>query len=117
MNDEEYRKKIEREILSIIEENLKLKKINSDRAKEIAEYILETLHPHMNIDQIYNVAQHFNDHFPELTPMVIEISNEYEKRMKEIVKDRVDQLIKQNKIEEADDLLKKALNHEVKISE
>ena len=42
MGSEEYRKKIEKEVLAIIEEKLKNQQMNSARAKEIANYILES---------------------------------------------------------------------------
>lgn len=42
MGSEEYRKKIEKEVLAIIEEKLKNQQVNSDRAKKIANYILES---------------------------------------------------------------------------
>lgn len=33
--------------------------MNAERAKEIARYILNTLHPNMSLDQIYIVVQNF----------------------------------------------------------
>lgn len=116
MDTEEYRKKIEEEILQIIEEKLKERKIDANRAKEIARYVLESLHPHMDINQIHGTVQKFDDNFSELTPIVLQVSQDYDERIKKAVSDHVGNLVKQNKIGEASDLLKKALNKEVHLS-
>lgn len=117
MDTEEYRKKVEKEILDVIEEKLKSQQMNAERAREIARYILTSLHPHMSLNQIHQVAQSFDDHFPELIPVVLQISNDYEDKVKKAVGEHVGNLLKQNKIDEASDLLKKALNKQVKLSE
>ncbi len=117
MDTEEYRKKIEKEILNIIEERLKAREMNALRAREVASYILSSLHPHMTLDQIHSVAQNFDDHFPELIPVVLQVTNDYDDLVKKTVQEHVATLIKQNKIEEANILLKKAINKEVKLSQ
>jgi acyl carrier protein len=43
MDPEEYRKKIEDEILQIIEEKLAAQQIDEDKASELAQYILDSL--------------------------------------------------------------------------
>lgn len=117
MDTEEYRKKIEKEILEIIEERLKTKAMNASHAQEVANYILTSLHPHMTLDQIHAVAQNFDDHFPELIPVVLQITNDYDDLVKKTVHTHVSTLIKQNKIDEANALLKKAITKEVKLSQ
>lgn len=115
MDTEEYRKKIELEVLEIIEQKLKARQMDAERAREIARYVLQALHPRMDINQIYAVVQNFDDHFPELIPIVIKVSNDYEEKVKKVVGEHVGNLLKQNKIIEASKLLKKALNKQVKI--
>ncbi len=117
MDTEEYRKKIEKEVLEIIEERLKARKMNAERAREIARYILDTLKPQMSLNQIHQVVQQFDDHFPELVPVVIEVSNDYEQRIKSAVTEHVGNLLKQNKVDEANTVLKQALNKELKLQE
>lgn len=113
MDTEEYRKKIELEVLKIIEQKLKARQMNAERAREIARYVLQALHPRMDINQIHAVVQNFDDHFPELIPIVIKVSNDYEEKVKEVVGEHVGNLLKQNKIAEASKLLNKALNKQV----
>ncbi len=117
MDNEEYRKKIELEILQIIEERLKARQMDANRAKEIANYILTSLHPHMGLTQIHDVVQNFDDHFPELVPVVIEVSRDYDEKVKKAVVEHVGILLKRGKIEEANVLLKKAVNKEIKLKE
>lgn len=117
MNTEEYRKKVEEEVLKIIEEKLKAQQMDAERAREIAKYILHSLHQHMDINQIYKAVQNFDDHFPELVPVVIEVTKDYDEKIKKVVTDHVGTLLKQGKINEANDLLKKAMNREIKLNQ
>lgn len=114
MDTEAYRKKIELEILQIIEGRLKSHQMGATRAKEIARYILGSLHPNMDLDQIYEMVQNFDDHFSELVPVVLEVSKDYDERVKKAVVDHVTVLLRQGKIDEANVLLKKATNKEIK---
>jgi len=116
MDDETYRKKIEKEVLDILEEKLKAGQMNARRAKEIAKFILQSLHPHMDINQIHAAVQSFDDHFAELIPVVIQVSNDFDDRVKQVVSEHAINLIKQNKIDEANSLLKKAINKEIKLT-
>ena len=71
----------------------------------------------MTLDQIYTVAQNFDDHFPELIPVVLQITNDYDNLVKKTVQEHVAGLIKQNKIDDANTLLKKAINKELKLTQ
>ena len=115
MDTENYRKQIQEEILKIIEEKLKSRQMSAERAREIARYILNSLHPHMDMDQIHLAVQQFDDHFPELIPIVIKVSNDYEEQVKKIVGDYAGRLMKQGKIAEATDIIQKAMNKQVKL--
>jgi hypothetical protein len=117
MDNEEYRKKIELEILQIIKDSLKARQMDANKAAEIARYILSSLHPHMTLNQIHDVVQNFDDHFSELIPVVLEVTRDYEEKVKNAVVNHVGILLKQGKIEEANVLLKKTVNKEVKLKE
>ena len=116
MDTEPYRKKIEKEILAIIEMHLISGDMDAQRARQIAIYILETLKPHMTLDQIQAVAKNFDEHFPELIPVEIQITNDYDNIVKNAVEKHVANLIKQNRIDDANALLKKAIAKEIKLS-
>lgn len=110
MDKEEYRKKIEKEVLEIMEQRLIDGEMNAERARDIAKFILNALHPHMDIDEIYKVVQTFDDYFPELVAVVLPVANEYEEKVRDIVAAHVNKLIKEKKIGEANVLLKKAID-------
>ncbi|MCX7928541.1 MAG: hypothetical protein N2558_02550 [Patescibacteria group bacterium] len=115
MDTEEYRKKIELKILEIMEQKLKDGKMNAQRAKEIAKYVLNTLRPYMNLSQIHAVVQEFDDRFPELVPVVLEVSRNYEEQIKEVVLRHASRLLKQGKLDEANCILKQATNKQSKL--
>lgn len=85
MSNENYRKEIEEDILQIIEEKLTAGEMIAERAREIAKYILENLHPSVCMEQIHSVVQDFDEHFAELVPIVTYVSLEYEDRIKKAV--------------------------------
>lgn len=115
MDSEEYRKKIERDILEIIESKLRTGQMNAERAREIARFVLESFRPHMTLDEIYKVAPTLDKHFKELIPVVLQVATDYEQKVKQIVIEHVDNLIKNGKIEESVSLLKNALNKKINV--
>lgn len=117
MDNEDYRKKIELEILQLIEDKLKARQMDATRASEIARYILGSLHHNMGLNQIHEIVQNFDDHFSELVPVVLEVSRDYDEKIKKAVVDHVGILLKQGKIDEANVLLEKAVNKEVRLKE
>jgi len=116
VDTEEYRKKIEEEVLEIIEAKLIEGEMNAQRAREIARYVLESLHPHMNLDGIYKAVQTFDDHFGELVAVVVPVANEYENHIRKVVTTHVSQLIKEKKINEANKLLSHAIDKKIKVA-
>lgn len=115
MDTEEYRKKIENDILTIMKARLEAGKMSPERAGEIASYVLENLKPHMSLDDIYAKVRSFDDHFPELLPAVLLVVQDYEEKIKKIVSEHLEVLIKQNKIDEASTVVKKALDMNLKV--
>jgi uncharacterized protein with PhoU and TrkA domain len=115
MDQEAYRKKIEAEVLKILAEKLKTGEMTEDRARDIAQFVLKHLHPHMNLDQIYQVVQNFDDHFPELTKAVLPAVKEYEDTVSQIVKAHAERLMAQGKFQEASSLMQKTIKKQVKL--
>ena len=56
MDAEEYRKKLEIDILKIMEEKLQKGEMTAERARAIARMVLDALHPPLTIEQIYKIA-------------------------------------------------------------
>lgn len=110
MNAEEYRKKLELDILKIIEDKLQKGQMDANRAKAIARMVLEALHPPLTLEQIYEIAPTLDDHFAELTSVVIPVIQEHEEKIKTIVTAHAQKLIKEGKIEEATNVIKRITN-------
>ena len=115
MDTEEYRKDIERKILAIFAERLSSGKLSAERSEEIAKAILEELKPHASLDNIYNAAQSLDQKFPELIPALLPVISDYETKVKALVLEHTKLLIQQGKIEEANTLLKKATENNLKL--
>ncbi len=110
MDPEEYRKKLEWDILAIIEEKLKSGDMDVERARLIAKMILEKLHPPLTLEQIYKIAPTLDDHFNELTKAVLPVMKENDERLRTIVTAHAEKLIQEGKIEEAAQALEDATN-------
>ena len=108
MDAEEYRNKLERDILIIIEGKLKNGEMDAERAKEIAQMVLDKLHPPLTLEQIYAVAPSLDDHFAELTRAVLPVIKEHQDKVKEVVSKHAVDLIASGRFEEAHAILKQA---------
>lgn len=110
MNSEEYRKKIEIDILRIIGEKLRNGQMEPDRARAIARMVLDKLHPPLTLEQIYQIVPTLDDHFNELAAAVLPVVQEHDARISKIVSEHAEKLIKAGKINEASQVLKQATN-------
>lgn len=116
MDPEEYRKKIERDILEIMEEKLRNGEMDAERAKAIAKMVLEKLHPPLTLEQIYIVVPTLDDHFTELTKAVLPIIQDHDDQVKDIISKHAEKLITSGKVEEAYKILKQANTPKDKLS-
>lgn len=111
MGAEEKRKQLERDILNIIAQKLQQGQMNADRAKAIARMVLDALHPPLTLEQIYKIAPTLDNHFTELTSAVLPVIQEHEEKIKSIVTEHAQKLIKEGRIDEATKILKQATNN------
>lgn len=109
---EEYRKNLERDILAVIEEKLKNGQMDSERAKAIARLVLDKLHPPLTLEQIYEIAPTLDNHFAELAAAILPVTQDHDEKIRNIVTEHAQKLIKMGKIDEASTLLKQAINRE-----
>jgi len=110
MDPEEYRKKLEIDILKIMEEKLIAGEMDADRARLIARMVLDKLHPPLTLEQIHQIAPTLDDEFAELTKAVLPVLQDHEEEVKRIVTEHAEKLIKQGKFDEATLVLKQATN-------
>ncbi len=112
MTAEEQRKKIELDILSIIEEKLANGQMDTDRAKAIARMVLDKLHPPLTLEQIYKILPILDDHFTELAQAVLPIMREHREAVDKVITAHAEKLIKLGDIDKATRLLKQATQSE-----
>ncbi|MCA9382993.1 hypothetical protein KC909_01380 [Candidatus Dojkabacteria bacterium] len=113
---EQLRNKVQQEIVNIIKEKVEHGEMTEDRAKQIAQMVLEKLPEGMSYDTLMKVIPTLDDHFEELSQAVMPIMVEYEKRMKDIVGQKVTQLLEQGRLDEALNMTKKAIEFEKGLS-
>jgi hypothetical protein len=106
MDDETYRKKIELDILTIIEEKLRNGQMDAGRAKAIARMVLDKLHPPLTLEQIYKIVPTLDDHFAELAKVVLTVAKERDDQLRKVVSAHAEKLIALGKVDEALVLLK-----------
>jgi len=111
MDAEEYRKKLELDILKIMEDKLQKGQMDADRARAIARMVLDALHPPLTLEQIYEIVPTLDDHFTELTSVVLPVIQDHEENIKSIIAEHAQKLIKEGKIDEATKVLKQATNN------
>lgn len=105
MDPEEYREKLELEILEVIEEKLKSGQMDANRAEAIARMVLDKLHPPLTLEQIQQIAPTLDDEFKELSIAIVPVLADREEETSRIVAEHAEKLIKSGKIEDAISLL------------
>ena len=108
MDAEEYRKKLEQDILVILEEKLRNGQMDANRAQAIARMVLDKLHPPLTLEQIYAIAPTLDDEFSELAKAVLPIISAHEEEIKNTVVQHVEKLLESGKFDEAYKALKEA---------
>jgi hypothetical protein len=105
-SDETYRKKIQNQILGIIENKLTKKEMKADRAQTLAQYVLSCFQKGNTRNQIYTAIKNFDlKKFPELFSIpFLAIKEKIEEQMKKIA-DKLAILLKNKKFDEASKLL------------
>ena len=109
---ETVKEELQAKIVEIITSKLESGEMTEDRAKQIAKHVLDQLPEGITYQQLMERIPRLDDHFHELSLAVIPIMIEYEKKMKAIIEERITALLRANKLDEALDFTKKAINFE-----
>lgn len=106
MSSDELVSSIKSDVVQLLEDKLKANEITPERARDISRYILEALNPHLSEQQIYEIVEHFDEHFTELLPVVISVSQQYEKELHELIQNHVHKLLEEGRITEATEAMR-----------
>jgi len=107
---DELKDKLQTQIVNIITTGLENGVMTEDRAKQIAQYVLDQLPDGISYQKLMEIIPTLDDHFHELRDAVIPIMMEYEQKIRAVVEDRISLLLKQNKLDEALEFTKKAID-------
>lgn len=110
MDPDAYRRKLEADILQIMEQKLLAGEMDAGRARSIARMLLDKLHPPLTLEQIHQIAPTLDDHFQELTAAVLPVIADHQQEIEKIVGIHAAKLIKLGKINEATALMQKVNN-------
>jgi hypothetical protein len=108
----QIREKVQDEIVRLISSKLEEGTLNEARAKEIANLVLEKLPQDISYGKLMQILPQLDDHFEELGSVVVPIMIEYEQKVRKAVNDKITQLIKEGKLDEALNVARKALEFE-----
>lgn len=110
MDPEDYRKKLEVDILKIIEEKLQKGEMDVIRAQTIAKMVLFKLHPPLSLEQIYEIAPTLDDEFIELSMTIAPIIKAQRGEIEKVVTQHALKLIHSGKFGEAIVQIQKTIN-------
>lgn len=117
MTANELIEEVDNATILIIREKLANGQISDKRAKEIAAYVLQELQPSMSLTELYKKVSQFDDNFPELKKVVIDITEKFETIIREDALSQVHTLLQKKDITSAINTLDTALKDENKMGD
>jgi hypothetical protein len=115
MTPDDMRQDIELKVVEMIKAKLSEGKMTEERSQAIAQHVLETLHPGMSFEELYQAIFHLDDMYGELSPIVLPIVRDYEQTVMKQIQKGVQDLIRQGRYDEAEQLANKAINGKLKL--
>ncbi|MFQ5493195.1 MAG: hypothetical protein ACE5DX_03490 [Candidatus Dojkabacteria bacterium] len=112
----ELREKVQNKIVSLISSKMEKGEMTEERAKQIAQLVLQKLPEGISYERLIEVIPTLDDHFEELTIAVVPIMVEYEQKMQAAVDDRIKKLIDAGKLDAVLDVTKKAIEFEKRLA-
>lgn len=109
MTTSEIVQKIQKDAAELVHNQNEDGELSSEKAAMILRYVESSLSQKMTIDEIYDVVKHFDDSFPELQKIVIEMTDLYHEYIRDRAVTKVMPLIEQKNILEANSVLDKAI--------
>lgn len=112
----QLREKVQKRVVEIISTYLEKGDITEERAKQIAQFILQALPEDVSYERLMEIIPTLDDEFSELTVAVVPIMQEYEAKIKAMANQKISNLIKEGKLDEALDVTRQAIEIEKKLS-
>ena len=106
-NDSPLWFKVEQEIVNLLLYRLENLEITPERAQQIAKFVVKAIPTHLTDQQMLDIIPHLDDQFIELASVVHNHLGEYEKSNAPIVKEEVEELMREGNFQEAITLTQK----------
>jgi hypothetical protein len=108
----QLREQVQKAIVEIITRGLEQGTISEDRAKEIANHVLQMLPENIDYPKLIEVLPKLDDNFNELTSAIVPVMREYEEKMKKVVNEKITALLVAGKLDEALNVTRDAIEAE-----
>lgn len=113
VREEQFRKFIEREVLKVLQTMAEDTESKPEDIQKIAQDTLNVIKPGMNLEELYKAAIQLHTMHSSLASIVITIMREYEEKYERKALNHVSQLMKENKYEDATDMIQKVLQYKM----
>ena len=115
MTSEEFRQKLELQIVELVRSKLADGSLTEDRSQELSKHVLSVIKPGMTFEELYKAIPKLDDMFPELSGIVLPLLKDYEKKVTQRALGGISDYIKQGQYDAAIKLGKDAANQDVKL--
>lgn len=120
MNDhkspEEIKNLVQAQIVDLITRKLQSGQMSSERAKEIAQLILDKLSGQLTTDELIQIIPKLDDQFEELGQVIVPVMVEYEKSFREQINQKIDSHLQEKNFDEVLRLAKEAIKKESQLT-
>jgi len=115
MTPDDLRQDVELKVVELIKQKLADGTMSEKRSQEIAQLVLDSLKPGMSFEELYKAIFLLDEHYTELSPIVLPIIRDYDKNVMQKIRATVSELIRQGRYEEAEQLSQKAISGNIKL--
>jgi len=110
MTPDDLRQEVELKIVEYLKEKLASGTITEEKSQTIAKLVLDSLVPGMTFDELYKAIFKLDDHYTELSIVILPFLRDYEKNVMQKAQDAVQNLISQGQYNAANKLADKAIS-------
>jgi hypothetical protein len=102
---------VQSQVVELITDGLEEGTIPEDRARNIAQMVLEKLPEGISDKELMQVLPTLDDEFRELSDVVLPIVLDYEKKITSVIEDKVLNLVRAKKFKDALQLARKGIEY------
>ncbi len=115
-NPEDIKNTIQARIVELITAKLESGQMTPERAKEIAQMILDKLSGNLPFEDLVKIIPKLDDQFEELGAVIVPVMIDYEKKMREEINSKIDNHLQQKNFDEVLRLAKEAIELESQLT-